>query len=264
MFEFTIETVKRYQHIFEGVLIIVLGLLVIHVLLKMFDLLTKQKKISAHQILIRKSIKYFLNAVVIIYGLEKFGINLKVLLGAAGVFTVALGFASQTSASNLISGLFLLAEKPFTVGDQISVYDVSGVVVSIDLFSTRIRTFDNILIRIPNENLMKTQIFNNTYFPIRRIDAKIPIDKNENLKKVEQVLLEVAENNLICLDEPRPLFMINGINADHVDVQFSFWVTVENFLEAKNLMYMDLIEAFRSNNIVVPYHQQIIISKNIT
>ncbi|HLE11461.1 MAG TPA: mechanosensitive ion channel family protein [Bacteriovoracaceae bacterium] len=251
----------RYQNLLEGFLIIFFGLLVVNLLLKLFDIVIKSNKLSAHQILIRKGIKYFFNGVVVIYGLRKFGIDLKVLLGAAGVFTVALGFASQTSASNLISGLFLLAEKPFSVGDHISVYDVDGIVVSIDLFSTRIRTFNNILIRIPNENLMKTQIFNNTYFPIRRIDAKIPISKNEDLKKVEAVLLTVAENSLDCLDEQRPLFMINGISSDHVDIQFSFWVETENFLDGRNRMYMDILAAFKENNIIIPYQHRVILAQ---
>ena len=82
---------------------------------------------------------------------------------AAGLLTVALGFAAQTSASNLISGLFLLGERPFVVGDVIRLASgITGEVVGIDLLSVKIRTFDNLLVRVPNETLLKSELTNLT------------------------------------------------------------------------------------------------------
>ncbi|MCB0384698.1 MAG: mechanosensitive ion channel, partial [Bdellovibrionales bacterium] len=94
------------------------------------------------------------------WALHRLGVDFKVLIGAAGIFSVALGFASQTSASNLISGIFLIVEKPFVVGDTVRIGEKEGFVLSIDLLSTQIRTFDNLMVRIPNETLMKSPIVN--------------------------------------------------------------------------------------------------------
>jgi small-conductance mechanosensitive channel len=78
---------------------------------------------------------YVIVSLVVVSVLGQLGFNLSVLLGAAGILTVAIGFAAQTTASNLINGLFLMAEKPFVVGDWIKVDDVYGVVLSIDLLA---------------------------------------------------------------------------------------------------------------------------------
>jgi len=103
------------------------------------------------------------------------------LLGAAGILTVAPGFASQTSASNLVSGLFMIAEHPFGVGDTIRLGSIAGEVPSIDLLSVNLRTPDNLYVRIPNETMIKSEITNLTRFPIRRLDLEIGVAYKENL-----------------------------------------------------------------------------------
>jgi len=101
--------------------------------------------------------------------LHEFGFNVTALLGAAGVIGVALGFASQTSMSNLIAGIFLLLEKAFEIGDEITFETATGIVESIDLFSVKIRTSDNTLVRIPNELIIKQKMTNLSYFAKRKL-----------------------------------------------------------------------------------------------
>ena len=113
--------------------------------------------------------------------LRELGFKLSVLLGAAGVLTVAVGFASQTSASNIISGLFLLGERPFSVGDVIRVGSTTGEVLSIDLLSAKLRTFENLFVRIPNETLIKSEVTNLSRLPVRRLDLKIGIAYKEEV-----------------------------------------------------------------------------------
>ena len=105
--------------------------------------------------------------------LDQLGADLSVLFGAAGIITLALGFASQTSASNLISGIFLIGDNTFSVGDTISVGSTTGQVLSIDLLSVKLRKFDNVLVRIPNETLIKTEVTTLTRFPIRQDPAQL-------------------------------------------------------------------------------------------
>ncbi|MFT6270035.1 MAG: small-conductance mechanosensitive channel [Alphaproteobacteria bacterium] len=124
--------------------------------------------------------------------MKELGFDLSVVLGAAGIFSVAIGFASQTSASNLISGLFLMMERPFSVGDIIRVESTTGEVISIDLLSVKIRTFDNLFVRIPNESRIKTQVTTLTRFPIRRADLQIGIAYKEDIERVKEILNNVA------------------------------------------------------------------------
>src|SRR5205823_1379577 len=80
--------------------------------------------------------------------LEEMGFKLNVVLGAAGVLTVAVGFAAQTTLSNLISGFFLFGERPFRVGDVIEVDGLQGEVLSVDMMATTMRMPDNRFVRI--------------------------------------------------------------------------------------------------------------------
>lgn len=106
---------------------------------------------------------------IILSLLHELGFNITALLGAAGVIGVAIGFASQTSMSNMVAGLFLLLEQAFEIGDEISFDRISGRVESIDLFSVKIRTTENTLVRIPNELLIKKEMVNVSFFAKRKL-----------------------------------------------------------------------------------------------
>jgi len=211
--------------------------------------------------MVQKVVFYFIYSGILLTTLHFFGVDLKVLLGAAGVFTVAIGFAAQTSTSNLISGLFLMTEKPFSVGDTIRLGDLSGEVLSLDLFSTRLRTFDNLLVRIPNETLMKSQITNVTHFPIRRADLQLCISYKEDLDRVRKVLNALAEKNPECLDEPGPLFIIEHFGESGVHLQYSVWTQRQNYLHVKNQFQTEIIKKFSEEGIEIPYPQRVVHSR---
>ncbi|MDU0355214.1 mechanosensitive ion channel family protein [Paraglaciecola aquimarina] len=185
--------------------------------------------------------------------MKELGFDLSVVLGAAGIFSVAIGFASQTSASNLISGLFLMMERPFSIGDVIRVDSTTGEVISIDLLSVKIRTFDNLFVRIPNESMIKTQVTTLTKFPIRRADLQIGIAYKEDIETVKEILMAIATKNTLCLDEPSPLFILLGFGSSSVDIQFSVWAKRENFLTLKNTMYQEIKKTFDQQDIEIPF-----------
>lgn len=192
-------------------------------------------------------------AIFIGMALHQLGFKLNVLLGAAGVFSVALGFAAQTSAANLISGLFVVSERSFVVGDVIQVGNHTGEVLSVDMLSVKLRTYDNRYVRIPNELLIKSDVVNLSKFPIRRFDLKISVAYDSDIAHVRSVLLKVATNNLICLEEPRPLINLQGFGESSVDLQFSAWATRENYLELRNSIQEQIKVAFDAEGIEFPF-----------
>src|SRR5690606_20718837 len=151
----------------------------------------------------------------------------------------SIGFASQTSASNLISGLFLVGEKPFQLGDIIKVGETVGEVLSIDLLSVKMRTFDNLFVRITNESLIKTEMTNLTRFPIRRFDMLVGVAYREDISKVRETLMQVANANPLCLDEPEPMFFFTGFGDSSLNIQFSVWVKRESFRDLRNTLQED-------------------------
>lgn len=210
--------------------------------------LSKQQQVLARRILF-----YGLIVVFVVSALHELGFKLSVLLGAAGILSVAIGFASQTSASNLISGLFLLAERAFVVGDVIRVGGMTGEVLAIDLLSTKLRTFDNLYVRIPNETMLKSEVTTLTRFPIRRLDVPVGVAYKEDTEKVRGLLLAIAHQNPQCLDEPAPQFMFLGFGDSAQNLQLSIWVKREHFLEMKNTIHYEIKKALDDQGVEIPF-----------
>ncbi|HEX9583746.1 MAG TPA: mechanosensitive ion channel family protein [Gammaproteobacteria bacterium] len=210
--------------------------------------------LDAHVGMLARRVVYYLVLVLfLVSALRELGFNLGVLLGAAGILSVAVGFASQTSASNLISGLFLLGERPFAVGDVITVGNTTGEVMSVDLLSVKIRTFDNRFVRIPNETMIKSEVTTLTRFPIRRYDVQLGIAYKEDIARAREVLMTVADRNPLCLEEPKPLFIFLGFGDSALNFQFSVWAARENFLDVRNSIQEEIKLAFDDAGIEIPF-----------
>jgi small-conductance mechanosensitive channel len=191
---------------------------------------------AQHQMLGRRVASYSVLSVGAISALHELGFSIGALLGAAGIVTVALGFAAQTSASNLISGLFLLAERPFVVGDVVRIGGTTGEVLSIDWLSVKLRTFDNLYARVPNESVVKSEVVNLTFFPIRRLELKLGLPYTSDLKRVRDLLLDAAHGHPLCLEEPKPSVFIENLGPSMIEMQLFVWSARENLFETKNAL----------------------------
>lgn len=211
-------------------------------------------------LLARRITFYAIVALSLVAALQVLGVNLGLLLGAAGILTVAIGFAAQTSASNIISGLFLISERPFAIGDAIEVEGVIGEVVAIDALSVKLRTFDNRFVRVPNEQLLKSRITNLSHYPIRRVDVSVGVAYEEDLAHARAVLLRVAENLPLAFDEPKPLVLVVGFGESSVDLQLQVWATSANFLEVGTRLHMDVKAAFDAEGIEIPYPHRVVVA----
>ncbi len=206
-----------------------------------------------HTVMVRRLVFYLIIILFFVAALREAGFSLDVVLGAAGILTVAIGFASQTSASNMISGLFLLVEKPFEIGDFIEVEATMGEVVGIDMLSVKLRTSDNLYVRIPNETLIKTRVVNRSRFPIRRLDLTVGIAYAEDVERVEALLLGLAEKDPNCLEEPKPFTLVTAFGPSSVDLQFSFWVPKERVLEGRSGMMVAIKKTLDREGIEIPF-----------
>lgn len=203
-----------------------LSILAEHSLIKRFS--------RHHTLLIKRSTFYVVFAIFFVSSLQSLGFKLSVLLGAAGVFTVAISFASQTAVSNLISGIFLLFEHPFKIGDSVEVNGISGVVDSIDLLSTKLKTSDNTLVRIPNETMIKSEITNLSYFPTRRIDIIIGVTYECDIAQVKSLLLNIADHCQPVLKKPAPDVIINNFANYRIELKLIVWTKTAEAPTAQN------------------------------
>lgn len=213
-----------------------------------------RKKISEQVVMLfSKGVVYIGSTIIILMTLQQVGFHLSTLLGAAGIAGVAIGFASQTSLSNLISGLFLIWEQPFKVGDVLHVGSEHGIVHSIDLLSVQLRTFNNQLIRIPNEILIKTSFTNVTRFPIRRMDIPIGVAYKEDISRVIDILKEVADGNPYCLDEPPPLIIFKGFGDSALELMFGPWFAKTDYVALRNSLLTEVKTRFDQEGIEIPF-----------
>jgi small-conductance mechanosensitive channel len=209
-------------------------------------------------VFVKKMVLYVLILLVVLTILIQLGFNLSAILGAAGIASIAIGFAAQTSLSNVISGLFLYWERPFEIGDIIKVGDTLGIVLSIDLMSVKIRTFENQFIRIPNETIIKSETTTVTRFPIRRLTIRVGVSYHENIPKVVETLKRVAEQNPYCLDEPEPLILFDDFGDSSLNFVFGPWFEKTQFLLLKNSIMHDIKRHFDEAGIEIPFPQRVI------
>ncbi len=251
-------TLQNGLNLARALILFIVGLVLARVVASVVQRVTIRRMEPQQAALLRRLVYYSLMSLFAVAALHQLGFDLSVLLGAAGILTVAIGFASQTSAANLVSGLFLIAERPFGVGDVIQVGGTTGEVLSIDLLSVKLRTFDNLYVRIPNETLIKTEVRTLTRFPIRRVDLLIGIAYKEDIDRVREVLYDVAFRNPVCLDEPKPVFIVQGFGDSAIQIQFSPWALRENFLELRNTIQEQIKEAFDREGIEIPFPQRVV------
>lgn len=244
---------ENVQHWMRAAVILVSGLVVSKLFTRALFRLTKDPMGIDTATLLSRFSFYGLAIIVVMASLHQIGFNLSVILGAAGILSVAVGFASQTSASNLISGIFLVAEKSFKIGDVIKIGDITGEVLSIDLLSVKLRQYDNIYVRVPNESLIKSNFSNLSHFPIRRLDLQIGIAYKEDIGRVRELLLQVAFDYPLCLDQPTPLVIFQGFGDSSLNLQFSVWAERTNFLALRNELTEAIKRRFDEEGIEIPF-----------
>lgn len=229
------------------------GLFLILVLSFVVDRFVRRHASNHAAQLVRKFIFYIGLTGLVLSVMIELDFDLTGLLATAGVATVAIGFAAQTSLGNLISGLFLIAEKPFRIGDLIRADGVLGVVESIDLLSIKLRTLDNLFVRIPNENMLKGPVTTVTRYPIRRMDIDLGVAYKEDVGHVLNVLREIAQKNPYALDEPEPLILFNNFGDSALEFRFGVWFEKSNYLNLRNSLMSDIQTVFKAEGIEIPF-----------
>jgi small-conductance mechanosensitive channel len=215
----------------------------------------KHKISEGRRQILKKVIRIAGYILAILYTFKILGVNLTPLLGAAGIAGIVIGFAAQTSVSNFISGFFLHSEKAFMPGDMIKIDNITGFVISIDFLAVKLRTPDNLFVRIPNETFIKNDLINITRYPIRRLDVTFSVEYGENLEKLREILLETAAENQYCLENPAPLFIVDSFGDSGFRILFALWFEKINFLTLKTSISIEIQKRFNAENIKLPHRK---------
>ena len=239
-----------------GVLLIFFALMLVYKLVTRSIKKIPEKKLPAHRsIILLKFVKYIYYAILMMFILSLFGIKLSAIWGAAGVAGIAVAFAAQTSVSNIISGVFVIAEKTLKIGDLINVAGETGIVDTIGLLSVKVHTLDNQMIRIPNSTIINSTLRNTSFFDKRRLDVKVSVSYDTDMETALNVLAKAPKYCKDTLKDPEPLVWFDGFGDSGINMTLAVWFKKENFLAAKNETFIAIKRVYDEAGIEIPYNK---------
>ncbi len=196
-----------------------------------------------------------------ILALDAMGFNIMPFVAGAGVAGIAIGFAAKDTLSNLIAGVLLIIDRPFEVGDRIEVWTAPknaatwGDVIHIGLRATKIRTTDNIVIIIPNNEIMKRDIINYTTVT-KEIRVRIPIGVayDADIKKAKELIIKTALELDWVMQEPAPKVVVRNFGDSAVDLQARIWISrPRRRMDTISHVTDRVKEVFQEEGIEIPY-----------
>lgn len=206
-------------------------------------------------------VKYALWALVLVTVLAQFGVETTSILAALGGMALAIGLALQGTLSNVASGVMILVQKPFKVGEAITVGDITAVVQNIGLFTTELKQFDGLFVMIPNSELWNQPIVNFHRHPTRRFELVVGIAYEDSMEQARKELLALAEADERVLDDPAPQAFVSSLDDSSVGIGLRVWCATGDYLG----LTWDLTEAakarFDAVGISIPFPQREITRK---
>ena len=203
-----------------------------------------------------KFLYYSILLIVFITILPLIGLDPSGLLLAGGITGIVLGFASQNIVGNLISGVFLMIEKPIKIGDQVEINKISGYVTDIRIISTFIRTFDGLLVRIPNQQVFTTNITNTVSYPVRRFDFTMKIRYSDDADAAIWFIKDLVDKEPFALHNPPPSVYVNELGENSVNLIVRFWAPISEWYVLKTRLPWAIKKILEENNIEAPLPQR--------
>ncbi|MEM3923254.1 MAG: mechanosensitive ion channel family protein [Zestosphaera sp.] len=257
-----IDTVIYGDVTLRNILVFLILMTVTVVLAKLITIALKRAlidKIKRNLLdMILKIIYYTIIIVVFIGSTPLLGINLSGLLLAGGITGIIIGFALQNVVANLVSGIFLAIERPVRIGDGISLGSVTGVVEDVNIFSTIIRTYDGLFVRVPNSAVFTSNITNYTAHVARRFEYVIGISYGDDAKKAIEVIKKVIEEHPLALKRPEPQVFVDNLGESSVNIIIRVWAPSQEWYTVKMDLLWEIKRKLEENGISIPFPQRVV------
>ena len=208
--------------------------------------------------------RILLNGVLIVILAGTVGIETSSIIALLGSAGLAIGLALQGSLSNFAGGVLILILKPFEIGDYIVVNGMEGSVISIDIFYTKLRTGDNRVVVLPNGNLSNSDLINVSHEPVRRVDVVASVDYDSDIKKVKQILFDIASDLEYSFEDEGHAIQVyvDTYGDSAINLGLLFWVKAEDYWTAKWEATGQIKDKFDAAGISIPFNQLDVMIKN--
>lgn len=200
-------------------------------------------------------------AFAVAFGFAGFGSFLTALATVAAAATLAVGFAAQDVIANLVAGVFIFTDRPFKIGDWIEWEDgtYAGTVEDISLRVTRVRTFDNELLTVPNSNLTDGVIKNPVAYDKLRMQFVFGIGYDDDVERATEIIIEQADAHPDILDDPAPTVRLTELADSYVGLTSRFWIadpSRADFVKVRGDYVTAVKERFDAEGIDIPFPQR--------
>ncbi|MDD0929804.1 mechanosensitive ion channel family protein [Xylella fastidiosa] len=230
--------------------------------------LSKRLSNGLHRILIRahveitlanflRNIAYALLLIIVsVSVLQRLGVPATSLAAVVGATGLAVGLALKDSLSNIAAGVMLIVLGPVRSGDHVVIAGQEGIIDEIRIFQTRLRTFDQRIITLPNSTITTVPIINYSTLPTRRVEITVGVSYQDNLKQAQELLVKIARENPKILDDPAPLVYVNNLGESSVDLLLLAYTQNDNFNPAKSEILEQIHNQLPENGLNIPYPQR--------
>lgn len=201
---------------------------------------------------LRAFVQTMLKAILLTVGavaaIGELGVDTTSLVASLGVAGLTIGFAARDVLSNVISGLFIFWDRPFTVNDLVEIDGKYGRVEQITLRTTRVVTPDGRMLAVPNSQIVNSVVASYTNFPHLRLEIDVTIAVDQDLDRARAVVLELVQGDPRFLPDPAPVVVMTAINDYNVAMQLRAWLDderqhIDERFELRERVFRALTEA---------------------
>ena len=260
---------ESFQHLIAAVVHVLPAIATAAVMLLVFwGLATLARRIAGlgaayfhsqtRKMLVTQVSYYLVRAGGFIVVLDAIGANLESVATALSLGSVAIGFALKDILSNLVSGILILAMRPFEIGDQIVIGETEGTVEQIELRATQIRTYDGRLVLVPNGDVFTSRITNNTASPLRRASVDVYLSYKEDAGRALTVILDTVRSVPGVADTPAPSMRLRDLGPDRVHLEARCWGESRraNLMNTASAARIAIVRALKNAGIQLPDRDQ--------
>lgn len=241
--------------VISSLFLLVIAIVIIKLVMKLFDrALSKIKLGKNHHAIIKSLIQFFLYFIAVLIIADNLGIPITSLIALLSVVGLAISLAVQDSLSKIAGGIMILSIKPFVVGDYIETQSASGIVEEIGLIYTKLLSFENHVIYIPNSDVAGGKIVNYSGETSRRVEIKVNIPYEYSTAEVKKAAFEAVASVREVLSEPQPFVNIIEYTESSVKYTIRVWAKVDDNWDVQCSLIERLRDAFDKNGIKMAHN----------
>jgi small conductance mechanosensitive channel len=248
--------VENLPSLITGLIIFLLSLYLARVLSQMVRrMMSRRKEDKELTVLITRLVRWTVIGFGILLALEQAGQDVTALLTGLGILGFTVGFALQDVSANLVSGILLLFEQPFDIGDSIEVAGYAGTVKTINIRATEMLTWDGLLVLIPNREVFTNTITNYTRISQRRVGLSVGVGYDSDLAQVEKIALEAVKTLPGVKEDPSPFFTVDSFGDSAINTTVYYWYATgdQSHPDITNAGALAIKTAFDRAGIDIPF-----------